>query len=324
MGCTNQAPIAAKTEEGPATTDGSALKKSGASPLKIVATTGMVADLVRQVVGDRGDVVSLMGAGSDPHLYKPTRNDVRKLLDADLVIYSGLMLEHRMEETIEQIGHSGKPVFAITDRLDRSRLRPIPGSTGQYDPHVWMDVSIWADCAQDTAAALAAIDPAGADDYRRRAKVYRESLLELDAYVSGVIQSIPEQQRVLVTAHDAFNYFSARYGIEVRAVQGISTESEAGVQDVNALVDFLVAQKIPAVFVETSVSSKPLQAVIEGCRSRGVTVSLGAMLYSDAMGSAETYEGTYLGMIDANATRIAQQLGGASPPQGWQGKLELR
>ncbi len=316
IGCGDQAPIAASTGGQP--------EPGRTAPLKIVATTGMVADLVRQVVGERGKVVSLMGAGSDPHLYKPTRNDVRKLLDADVVVYSGLLLEHRMEETIQQIGRSGKHVFAITDRLDRSRLRPIPGSAGQYDPHVWMDVSIWADCASDTAEALAAVDPGGADDYRRRAETYRESLLQLDAYVARIIQSIPERQRVLVTAHDAFHYFAARYGMEVRAVQGISTESEAGVQDVNALVDFLVARQIPAVFVETSVSEKPLQAVIEGCRSRGRTVSLAAMLYSDAMGRAETYEGSYLGMLDANATHIARHLGGTAPEQGWQGKLALR
>lgn len=300
-----------------------ATQKAGAAApsRKIVATTGMVADLVSNVVGRHGTVTSLMGRGADPHLFKPTRNDVRRLLDADVVFSSGLMLEHRMEETLEQIAHSGKPVFAVTDGLDRARLIQPDGVEGTYDPHVWMDVSLWSECADHVAASLSEMNPEHAAEYRANAATYQEQLTQLDAYVQRVMGSIPPEQRVLVTAHDAFEYFSRRYQIEVRSVQGVSTESEAGVQDVNLLVDFLVERKIPSVFVETSVNPKHLTAVQEGCHSRGFAVRIGGELYSDAMGSEGTYEGTYLGMIDANATKIATALGGQAPAAGWSGKL---
>jgi len=291
------------------------------TPRAIVATTGMVADLVSSVVGRHGTVTSLMGRGADPHLFKPTRNDVRRLLDADLIFASGLMLEHRMEETLEQMEHSGKPVFAVTDGLERARLIQPEGLDGVYDPHVWMDVALWADCADYVAETLSESDPEHKEEYRANATKYQQQLRELDEYVRRVIESIPAEQRVLVTAHDAFEYFSRRYQIEVRSVQGVSTESEAGVQDINLLVDFLVERKIPAVFVETSVNPKHLTAVQEGCQARGFAVRIGGELYSDAMGSEGTYEGTYIGMIDANATTIAVALGGQAPANGWAGKL---
>lgn len=289
--------------------------------MKIVATTGMVAELVQAVVGDRGTVDALMGPGADPHLFRPTRNDVRRMMQADVIVYSGLQLEHRLQETIERMGQSGIQVIAVTSRLDPARLRPLGTGTGQFDPHVWMDVSLWAECVRGVAAKFAAIDPPHADAYNSRAAAYHAELQQLDAYVQQVIASIPEASRLLVTAHDAFGYFSDRYHIEVQAVQGVSTESEAGVQDINSLVDLLVARKVPALFVESSVSPKSLQAVLEGCRSRGVPVRLGGELYSDAMGPAGTYEGTYLGMLDANATRIASALGGTAPSRGWRGQL---
>ena len=294
--------------------------KDGAK-LNIVTTTGMVADLVQQIAGERATVTALMGPGSDPHMFKPTRNDVRKLLDADVVISSGLMLEHRLQETVEQIARGGKPCFAVTDRLERSRLRAIPGSAGMYDPHVWMDVELWSQCARDTSEHLAELQPERAAEFQQRADAYCGRLAELDRYVQTAIASIPTGQRVLVTAHDAFGYFSDRYQMEVRSVQGVSTESEAGIQDVNTLIDFLVQREVPAVFLESSVSPRSLQAVLEGCRSRGKDVKLGGELFSDAMGAAGTYEGTYLGMIDANATRITFALGGTAPAGGWQGKL---
>jgi manganese/zinc/iron transport system substrate-binding protein len=262
-----------------------------------------------------------MGSGVDPHLYKPTRNDMRKLLDADAVFYSGLVLEGRMTDTFTQLAGQGKKVVPVTAALDEAQLREPPEFAGHYDPHVWMDVRLWSRCAAGVGEELAKFDPAHAAEYRERAAAYRARLDELDAYVARVIGSIPESQRVLVTAHDAFGYFGQRYGLEVRSVQGVTTESEAGVQDVNRLVDFLVERKLPAIFVESSVNSKNITAVIEGCQSRGVTVAIGAELYSDALGEAGTYEGTYVGMIDANATRIAKALGGHPPAGGMQGKL---
>lgn len=289
--------------------------------LRVVATTGMVADLVQIVAGERAEVTGLMGAGIDPHLFKPTRNDVKQLLDADVVFYSGLMLEGRMGETFAQLARSGKKIYAVTQALDHAKLRAPPEFAGHWDPHVWMDVSLWSECVQYVADTLAEFDPPHAAEYRSRAAAYRTELAQLDDEVSQAIRSIPEENRVLVTAHDAFGYFGHRYGIAVRSVQGVTTESEAGIQDVNHLVDFLVKRRLPALFVESSVNSKNLQAVIEGCRSRGVTVAIGGELYSDAMGSAGTYEGAYVGMIDANVTRITRALGGTTPAAGLRGKL---
>ena len=290
--------------------------------VRIVTTTGMVTDLVRTVAGEHAELIPLMGPGIDPHLFKPTRNDVKKLFDANIVFYSGLMLEHRMEESLEQLSKSGHNVVAITEKLDRSRLRSPPDFAGQYDPHVWMDVELWSDCLPWIAEKLAAADPKHAEEFQQRAQAAQQELRGLDEYCRKVVQSIPESQRVLVTAHDAFGYFGQRYGLEVRSVQGVTTESEAGIQDVNALVDFLVEKKLPAIFVESSVNSKNIQAVIEGCRSRGVSVKIGGELYSDAMGAAGTYEGTYIGMLDANATRIARALGGTPPERGLRDQLE--
>lgn len=295
-----------------------------AGPLRrIVVTTGMAADLVRAVVGEESKVRSLMGPGVDPHLYKPTRHDVKALLDADVVFYSGLMLEGRMAEAFVHLGRGGKPVFAVTAGLSASELRPLEGAEGHWDPHVWMDVDAWRRCVTEIAERLAEIDPDRGDGYRRRAIKFQERLTKLDGDVAAAIQSIPAEQRVLITAHDAFGYFSRRYGIPVRSVQGVTTESEAGVGDINDLVDFVVARNVPAIFVESSVNSKTIQAVQEGARARGVEVRIGDELFSDAMGPAGTYEGTYIGMMDANATRIARALGGAVPETGLYGKLNL-
>jgi manganese/zinc/iron transport system substrate-binding protein len=288
---------------------------------RIVTTTGMVTDIVRVVAGDLAEITPLMGPGVDPHLYKPTRGDVKRLLEADVVVYSGLLLEGRMQETFTQVARKGKPVFAVTEGLDEGKLREPPEFAGHYDPHVWMDVALWSQCADQVAKLLAEYDAPHAADYQKNAAAYRQSLKGLDDYVRKVIQSIPENQRVLVTAHDAFGYFSQAYGIEVRSVQGVTTESEAGVQDVNNLVDFLVERKLPAIFVESSVNSKNIEAVIEGCRSRGATIKIGGELFSDALGPAGHYTGTYIGMLDANATRIARALGGDAPTGGYQGKL---
>lgn len=288
---------------------------------KIVTTTGMVADIVRQVVGSHGTVASLMEAGVDPHLFKPTRGHVKQLNDADVVFYSGLLLEGRMSETFEQLSRSGKPVFVVTEKIDEASLRTPPEFEGHHDPHVWMDVNLWSQCVGHVAESLAKFDPPHADDYHKNAAAYRAELTKLDEYVKKSIATIPEPQRVLVTAHDAFGYFSKAYGIEVKSVQGVSTESEAGVRDVNELVDFLVERKLPAIFVESSVNAKNIQAVIEGAASHSVTIRVGGKLFSDAMGTEGTYEGTYIGMIDHNATLITRALGGDAPEKGLNGKL---
>jgi manganese/zinc/iron transport system substrate-binding protein len=281
----------------------------------------MVADIVRHVAGDKGQVNGLMGEGVDPHLYKPTRSDVAAVLRADVIFYSGLMLEGRMTDTFFQAARRGKPVYPVTELIEESFLLEPPAFQGHWDPHVWMDAAAWSKCVDAIANKLAEYDPTNAEFYRANAKAYREELDELDTYVRDVIASIPESQRVLITAHDAFNYFGRAYSIEVMGIQGISTESEAGLQDINDLVDFLVERKIGAVFVESSVSDKNVRALIEGARSRGHRVTIGGTLFSDAMGAPGSYEGTYIGMVDHNATAIARALGGKAPAKGMNDKL---
>lgn len=307
----------------PASAPASNTQHSQARPRKIVTTCGMVTNIVQIVLGDNEDpdVVGLMGEGVDPHLYKPTSHDVRQLLQADVVIYSGLMLEGRMSDQLAKLAESGKPVFAVTDGIDRQYLREPPEFAGHFDPHVWMDVSAWIRAVDYVAASLAKVYPQDADSYQANAVAYRAQLEELDAYAKASIASIPEKQRILVTAHDAFGYFARAYGIEVRSVQGLSTESEAAVQDINNLVDLIVEREIAAIFVESSVSSKNIMAIIEGAKKRNWEVRIGGELFSDAMGKPGTYEGTYIGMIDHNVTVITRALGGTAPERGLHGRL---
>lgn len=294
------------------------LSVRAAEPLEAVATTGMVADVVRNVGGDRVRVTGLIGEGVDPHLYKPTRDDVAKLLKADAVFFNGLLLEGRMEETFGKIRARGKPVVAVTGGIPADSLLK-EGS--QADPHVWMDPALWATTADVVRDTLSGADPEGAAQYAANAAAYRESLAALADYQKRVLATIPETQRVLVTAHDAFHYLARATGMRVLPIQGISTESEAGVSDINRIVDEVVQAKVPAIFVESSVPDKNVRAVLEGAASRGVSPVLGGNLFSDAMGPAGTYEGTYVGMIDHNATTLARALGGDAPPRGMQGRL---
>ncbi|MGH7199268.1 MAG: metal ABC transporter solute-binding protein, Zn/Mn family, partial [Planctomycetaceae bacterium] len=290
----------------------------GERPIRIVATTGMVADIVRVVAGEKAEVTALLGPNVDPHLHKPTRNDVLALTRTDIVFYSGLGLEGRMAELFENVARTGTPVVAVTDGVDQDRIRNPPEFEGHPDPHVWMDVSAWSEAVGFVAETLAEFDPPNAGYYQQNAEKYRARLQELDDYVRTVVASIPESQRVLVTAHDAFEYFSSAYGIAVEAPQGISTESQPGVDDINTLVDLIVERKVPAVFIESSVSPRTIQAIQEGAAAQGWDVAIGGQLYSDAMGPPGSYEGTYIGMMDHNATRIARALGGEAPEDGSQ------
>ncbi|MCK6464291.1 MAG: zinc ABC transporter substrate-binding protein [Phycisphaerae bacterium] len=288
---------------------------------KITATVGMVADIVRQVAGDRAEVTNIIGEGVDPHLYKPTRGDVAALMSADAIFYNGLMLEGKMADTLVKVATSGKKVYAVTELLDEKDLLEPESFAGHFDPHVWMDASAWSKAVEAVARSLSEFDPPNAATYRANADRYRKELEALHAYVRKVIASIPREQRVLITAHDAFNYFGRAYDLEVLGIQGISTESEAGLADINRLVDLMVARKVRAVFVETSVADKNVRALVEGAKARGHEVRIGGSLFSDAMGKPGTYEGTYVGMIDHNATTIARALGGEAPQRGMSGKL---
>ncbi len=290
-------------------------------PYQVTTTVGMITDIVRQVAGEHATVQGLMREGVDPHLYKPTRTDVIKLMNADVVFYNGLMLEGKMADVLIKVSRKGKPIYAVTEILLEDEGYVMDDTLEHDDPHVWMDVAGWMRAVKAVAAALAEYDPSHREDYQANAQAYLQKLQQLDDYAKQAIGSIPESQRVLVTAHDAFRYFGRAYGIEVRGIQGLSTESEAGIKDINTLVGFLVDRGIAAVFVETSVADKNVRALIEGTKASGHDVRIGGTLYSDAMGPAGTYEGTYIGMIDHNVTTIAAALGGRVPEGGMQGKL---
>ncbi len=289
---------------------------------KIVCTVGMVTDIVKRVAGDKADVVGIIGEGVDPHMYQVTRRDIVRLLKADLVFYVGLKLEGKMADALKNIGRKKSgAVVAVTSIIDPAHLRSPAAFGGHHDPHVWMDPLLWKQCAKRVADTLAAYDEANAASFQANYQRYAVELDRLHQYAKGVLATIPERGRVIVTAHDAFGYLADRYGLTVRGIQGISTESEAGIDDINELVALLVSRKIQAVFVETSVSSKNVRSLIEGTGARGHTVVIGGSLFSDAMGKAGTYEGTYIGMIDHNVTTITRALGGMAPAKGMQGAL---
>ncbi|MFT5128762.1 MAG: manganese/zinc/iron transport system substrate-binding protein [Rhodothermales bacterium] len=292
-----------------------------AYPYKIVTTIGMVNDMVSAVAGDLATCEPLIGAGIDPHLYTTTRGDMVKLLKADAVFYCGLMLEGRMSEALEKVGRRGRTVFAVTDGIDKSKLLSPEDFEGHHDPHVWMDVKLWIQASQAVEEKLASFDPKNTIQYAKNQARYAMTLEKLDAYVKRVIGTVPEPKRVLVTAHDAFNYFGRAYNMEVLGIQGISTESEAGLRRINQLVISLSKRRVRAVFMETSVSDRNVRALIEGTASMGHIIKVGGELFSDAMGPAGTYEGSYIGMLDHNATTIARALGGEAPVKGFMGKL---
>ncbi|WP_417850483.1 metal ABC transporter solute-binding protein, Zn/Mn family [Thalassoglobus sp.] len=292
--------------------------------ISVVVTTGMVSDLVRHVAGDYADVVGLMGEGVDPHLFRPTSSDIGTLMKADLIIYSGLMLEGPMQPQFELARRKGRTVSAVADGLPKSQVRYPAGLEDHPDPHIWGDVETWAMSLDHVVRVLSEFDPKHADEYAANANAYRAKLMEVHEYAKSAIATIPVEQRYLVTAHDAFGYFSTAYEIPVKSVQGISTESEPGVQDINELVDFLVRNKVPAIFVESTVNAANIQAVVEGAKQQNWNVKIGGTLYSDSLGAPGTYEGTYIGMMDSNVTTIVKALGGKVPEKGLHGKLSLK
>jgi len=293
------------------------------APFTIVCTVGMITDIVRNIAGEHANVRGIIGEGVDPHLYKPTRGDVIALSEADAVFYNGLLLEGKMTDVLVRVASSGKPVKAVTEAIleNPEYLLEKDDDSGYTDPHVWMDVLGWMQAVKVVAETLSEFDPEHSTTYRSRAQSYIEVLEALDSYAKKSIASIPESKRVLVTAHDAFNYLGRATGLTVRGIQGLSTESEAGVRDLEVLINFIIEQQIPAIFVETSVSDKNVRALVEGANARGHTLKIGGTLFSDAMGPPGTYEGTYIGMIDHNVTTITRALGGEAPAKGMQGKL---
>lgn len=289
--------------------------------LSVVATTGMIADTARRVGGDLVNVRALMGPGVDPHAYRQTRTDIVAMAKADLVLWNGLFLEAQMEDVLLDISSRTK-VTAVAETLPEDLLISHDTYANRFDPHVWMDPNLWREVTAAVRDAMIAAAPAHKAAFTTNADEFLAELDQLASYAGKVLNSVAETERVLVTAHDAFNYFGRAYGFDVVGIQGISTESEAGLNRVSALVDMLVDRGISAVFVESSVSDRSIRALIEGAGSRGHKVRIGGELYSDAMGAPGTYEGTYIGMIDHNVTVIASGLGGRVPKGGMNGKLE--
>lgn len=297
---------------------GPAMAQSGL--LKVVATTGMIADAARQVGGDLVEVRALMGPGVDPHAYRQTRTDIVAMTQADLVFWHGLYLEAQMEGFMRDLAKK-RTVVAVAEALPKDMLLAHDDYADKFDPHVWMNPNLWSQVVVAVRDALVTVRPEAKATFEANTAAYLKDLEELAGYTTRVLSTIPDESRVLLTAHDAFNYFGAAYGFEVLGIQGISTESEAGLNRISELVDMLVSRKIRAVFVESSVSDRNIRALIEGAAAKGHTVTIGGELFSDAMGQQGTYEGTYLGMIDHNATTITRALGGEAPERGMRGKL---
>lgn len=290
------------------------------APLSIVATTGMVADAARQVGGDLVTVTALMGPGIDPHSYRQTRSDIVAMTRADLVLWHGLYLEAQLEEFLLDLGRT-RSVVAVGEAVPEAKRIGHPDYEGRFDPHVWMDPDLWRDVVLAVRDTLSAARPDDAAAFAAKAEAHLADLARLSDYKARSLSSVPQESRVLLTAHDAFGYFGRGHGFEVMGIQGISTESEAGLNRIGELVDMLVERRIGAVFVESSVSDRNIRALIEGAAAKGHEVRVGGEVFSDAMGPDGTYEGTYLGMMDHNITTIVSALGGDVPARGMDGKL---
>jgi manganese/zinc/iron transport system substrate-binding protein len=278
-----------------------------ARPIRVVATVGMITDIVERVGGDRVTVTGLMGPGVDPHLYKASEGDVLRLASADIIFYNGLHLEAKMAEVFEKMGGRIRTA-AVTQALDPDLLLTPPEFEGAYDPHVWFDVTLWMSAVETVRDALVTLDPGSEPLYRANASEYLAKLEALDAYVREQAARVPPERRVLITAHDAFNYFGRAYDFEVRGLQGISTAAEAGAGDVQALAEFIAANRIPAIFIESSVPVRTVEAVQAAVRARNFELAIGGELFSDAMGDRGTAEGTYIGMVRHNIDTITGAL----------------
>lgn len=276
-------------------------------PITIVCTTGMIGDALEQVAADKAQVITLMGPGVDPHLYKATQGDLRRLSRADIIFYNGLHLEGKMGEVLERLSRT-KAVVALAEGLPDSLFLNTTNYPDAYDPHIWFDLSIWSRAVRYAGSAMAEYFPQERAVWNKNAREYARRIDSLHQWVGKQIATIPEQQRVMITAHDAFGYFGAAYDIEVRGLQGISTVSEYGLKDISQLVSFITERGVKAVFVESSVPRKSLEAVVEGCAQRGHEVKIGGTLYSDAMGADGRPEGAYLGMVKHNVNTITNSL----------------
>jgi len=276
--------------------------------LNVVTTTTMITDLVKNIGGDSINVQGLMGSGVDPHLYKASEGDVSKLVNADIIFYNGLHLEGKLVEVFEKMGSATKTPIALADELDKSTLIGSDYFASNFDPHVWFDIHYFKAFANKVTAVLSEKNPENASMFEANKKHYINELDNLQIKVKSVIEELPKEKRILVTAHDAFNYFGKAYDFEVVGLQGLSTATEAGVQDVQKLAAYIIDKKIKAIFVESSVPKRTIEALQAAVKSKGHDVVIGGTLYSDALGNAGTVEGTYIGMFEYNVNTIVNTL----------------
>ena len=276
--------------------------------LNVVTTTSMITDLVKNVGGDMIDLQGLMGAGVDPHLYKASAGDVTKLSGADIIFYNGLHLEGKLVEVFEKMGSSSKTQIALGERLDKSTLIGSDYFASNYDPHVWFNIQYFKQFVNTVVEVLSEKDPKNSDRYTTNAKIYLEKLDVLESEVKGIIETLPKEKRILVTAHDAFNYFGKSYDFNVVGLQGLSTATEAGVQDVQRLSQFIIDNDVKAIFIESSVPRRTIEALEAAVKAKDHEVVIGGSLYSDALGDAGTIEGTYIGMFTYNVKTIVNSL----------------
>jgi len=276
--------------------------------LNIVTTTTMITDLVKNIGGDHVNVQGLMGSGVDPHLYKASEGDVTKLVNADIIFYNGLHLEGKLVEVFEKMERSNKTPIALAETIDKKTLIGSDYFASNYDPHVWFNIAYFRLFANTVTQVLSEKDPENAENYSANVKSYLAKLDDLESKIKATIETLPEDKRILVTAHDAFNYFGKNYGFEVVGLQGLSTATEAGVQDVQNLAAFIIDKKVKSIFVESSVPKRTIEALQAAVKSKGHEVTIGGTLYSDALGNAGTVEGTYLGMFEYNVNTIVKAL----------------
>ena len=273
----------------------------------VVATTGMLYDAVINIAGDKVTAEAIMGPGVDPHLYKATQGDLAKFNKADLIVYNGILLEGKMSEILKKLGRQ-KPTIPAAESIPKDMLKSAIGYEDAYDPHVWFDVSRWRYAVKSISHALIELDSANQKFYEANTTKYFARLDTLDQYIKDQLNKIPESQRILITAHDAFTYFGDAYDMRVEGLQGISTVADFGLKDIADLIDLIIDSNIKAIFVETSVSEKSINAVVTGCQEKGHEVRIGGSLYSDAMGEFGTEEGTYIGMFRKNIETIVNAL----------------
>jgi manganese/zinc/iron transport system substrate-binding protein len=282
--------------------------KTDNGKLNIVTTTTLLTDLVTNIGGDEINVQGLMGSGVDPHLYKASAGDVTKLTNADLIFYGGLHLEGKLVEVFEKMESQNIKTVAVSDALDTKTLIGSEYFASNYDPHIWFDVNNWELITSFVVKKLSEVDPEHKAIFEENGKQYLEKLKVLNEEIKATINTLPQEKRVLVTAHDAFNYFGKAYGFEVVGLQGLSTATEAGVQDVQNLSNFIIDNKVKAIFVESSVPKRTIEALQASVNSKNHHVEIGGTLYSDALGNAGTVEGTYLGMFRYNVNTIVNAL----------------